>query len=342
MGLDRPKTSPRFVVGKRPTTGGAGSRSVAAALASVGFLYLGFVVACVVSRAGVQIHPGWTAKAIHGVFTVDSVETTSVDAALRPGDRLRSVAGDAEAGFYGPSLALSRVPYGAVYPVQAQRGRTNFTVFLTLNPSRRTEWREILPNLFLAFVVCTAAVYIAALRWSNISAKLAAVSFMATGLAMASVVLIHYPGWGRLTSASAIGLISLHRPWELPLIYDFCSRFPQPTEETSVGLWLRRILYGCAGLLWIPFNAPVLGHIFGAPPWPAFVALVPFRPDGVYGSTIIAGFESITALLCCLVLSRNYLHIRTPGLRRRMRWAVLAVASSVSTFFLFGTAETDL
>jgi len=335
MGLDRSKTTVRFVVGRRPTAGAGGSRTVASVLACVGLFYLGFVVACVVSRGGVPIHPGWTAKAVDGVYTVVSVEQTSVDAGLRPRDRLRSVAGDAEAGFYGPALALSRVPYGAVYPVEVQRGATNLTVFLTLNHSRRREWRETLPNLLLAFVICAAAVYIAVLRWSNISAKLAAVSFTVTGIAMASVVLINYPGWGRLASASAIGLISLHRPWELPLSYDFYSRFAQPAEETSAGRWLRRILYGCAGLLWIPFNVPVLAHIFDAPTWPALVALVPFRPDGQYGSTIIAGFESITALLCCLVLGRNYLHVRAPGLRLRMRWAALAIASSVSTFFLF-------
>ena len=313
MELDRSKTSTRFVVGKRPTAWGAGSRSAGAALASVGILYLGFVVACVVSRSGVQIHPGWTAKAIDGVYTVDSVEDTAAASALRPGDRLRSVAGDAEAGLYGPALALSRVPYGAVYPVQVQRGGTNLTVFLTLNPSQRPDWQQALPNLLLAFVICTTAVYIAVLRWSNISAKLAAISFMVTGLAMASVVLIGYPGWGRLASASAIGLISLHRPWELPLSYDLCSRFPQSAEETSLGRWLRRILYGFAALLWIPFNVPVLWHIFGFTPWSAFAALVPFRPDGQYGSTIIASFESITALLRCLVLGRNYLRASHPG-----------------------------
>lgn len=335
MGLDRPETGTNFVVGRRPAAGGANSRSAAAALACIGLLYLGFAIACIIGRAGVPVHPGWTANAIGGVYTVDSVEETSNDAALRPGDRLLSVAGDAEAGFYGPALALSRVPYGAAYPVQGLRGRTNFTVFLSINSSRKSKWRETIPNLLLAFVLCTAAVFIAALRWSNISAKIAAACFMTNGLAIASVVLIDYPGWGRLTSALAIGLTSLHRPWELALTYDFCSRFPFSVEETGVVRWSRRILYGCAALLWIPFNAPVLPHIFGAMPWSALVALVPFRPDGQYGGTIIAGFESVTAVLCCLVLGRNYLHIRTPGLRRRMRWAVLAVASSVSTFLLF-------
>ena len=69
----------------------------------------------------------------------------------------------------------------------------------------------------------------------------------------------------------------------------------------------------------------------------AFVALVLFRPHGQYGSSIIAGFESATAVLSCLVLGRNYRRVSTPDSRRRIRWAVLAVASSVTTFFLFAS-----
>jgi serine/threonine protein kinase len=254
---------------------------------------------------------------------------------LRPGDQLLSVAGDGDAGFYGPALALARVPYGALFPLQAQRGNTRFTVFLPISHSQRSEWRDYLPNLFLAFLVCAAAVYIAALRWSNLSARIAAIAFITNGLAMAATVLVDYPGWGRLTSAIAMGLISFHRPLELPLIYDFCSRFPRSVEEASFARLLRQSLYVLAALLWIPFNVPVLAHIAGASPTHALAALMPFRPDGQYGSAISAGFESTTALFSCLVLIRNYLRIRTPDSRLRMRWAGLAIASSLSTFLLF-------
>jgi serine/threonine protein kinase len=187
----------------------------------------------------------------------------------------------------------------------------------------------------VSLVVCSAAVYIAALRWSNLSARLAAIAFMTGGLSIAAVVLIEYPGLGRRTSALAIGLISFHRPWELPLMYDFCSRFPRPIEETRLATWLRLVLYTCAALMWIPFNVPVWAQVGGISPLPALGHLIPFRPDGQYGSTIIAGFESIAALLSCLVLVRNYRRIRNPGARLRMRWAGLSIASTIFTFLLF-------
>jgi hypothetical protein len=339
MGLDGAGTSTRYVVGKRPSTGGRGGRFVALAFGVLGLAYLGFVVACIVSRAGVAIGPGWTAKTIHGIYSVDTVDDASAASLLHPGDQLLSVAGDAEAGLYGPALALSRVPYGSSYAVQAKRNGKVFDVSLSMSGSGQSEWRETLPNLLLSFVLCGAAVLMAALRWSNISARIAALSFMVNGLAIASILLIDYPGWGRLASAAAIGLISLHRPWELALTYDFCSRFPISMEETNLARWTRRLFYALAALLWVPFNVPVLAHIVHAHPWPAYSALMPFGPDGEYGSTIVATFSAAVALLGCFALGRNYFKLRTAGLRLRMRWAILSILSSVGTFFVFASLE---
>jgi tRNA A-37 threonylcarbamoyl transferase component Bud32 len=335
MGLDRTQTGTRYVVGTRPDASRAGSRAAAIVFGAAGILYVGFVLACVVSRAGVPMTPGWTAKAVRGVYTVTAANQAVRNAGLQPGDRLRSVAGEPAAGVFGPALALSRLPYGASYSVEAERGGAVRTIFLSMNPSARPDWGEFSPNLFVAILLFATSVYIAALRWRNLTARLAAISFMITGLAITSVVLIEFPGWGRLSSALAIVLLSLHRPWELPLAYDFCSRFPRSVEEAPAARWLRRALYFWAALLWIPFTLPVLAHVLGAPPLSVFAALVSFRPDGEFGAPIVAGFESITAALSCIVLVRNYARLRSPDSRRRILWAGLAIASSVGTFLLF-------
>ncbi len=336
MGLDRTQTGTRFVVGARPDSSRAGSRTAAFAIGATGLLYIGFVLACVIGRAGVPMTPGWSAREKGGVYTVQTVKEPARNAGLQPGDRLRSVAGDTAAGVFGPALALSRVPNGESYPVEVERDGAIVSLSLPMNPPGRPDWGEFLPNLLVAVLLTAVSAYIAALRWRNRTARLAAISFMTTGgIGIASVALIGFPGWGGLSSALAAAVVSLYRPWELPLTYDFCSRFPRSVEESAAARWFRRALYVWAALLWIPFNVPVLAHVLGAPPIRALAALVSFRPDGEFGAPIISGFESITAALSCVVLVRNYARFRTPDSRRRIRWAGLTIASSVGTFLLF-------
>ncbi len=280
--------------------------------------------------------PGWTAREEGGVYRVETVKQPARNAGLQPDDRLLSVAGDAAAGIFGPALALSRVPYGESYPVEVERGGAVVRLSLPMNPPARPDWGGFFPNLVVAILLIALSVYVAALRWRNLTARLGALMYMTGGgIGMTAVILIGFPGWGGLSSALATAFLSLYRPWELPLAYDFCSRFPRSVEEAPAAHRLRRALYVWAGLLWIPFNVPVFAHVLGIPPMGAIVALVPFRPDGEFGAPMIAAFESITAALSCLVLFRNYARLRTPDSRRRIRWAGLAIGSSVGTFLLF-------
>jgi hypothetical protein len=337
--LDREQPGPRFVVGTRPEVGRSGSSAAAVAYAAIGTLYFGFVVFCIVSRGGTPLAAGWTAKVVDGAYTVVDVAPAGPSTDLKPGDRILSVGDDRYAEFFGPALALSRVPYGGFYVLHVMRGNIPRTVRLAMEPAGKPTSNEYLPNLIVAFLLYVAAAYIAALRWRDLTARLAAMSFLFAVFSLLSVTISEFPGWSRPTSALALVLAGLYRPWDLPLTYHFCSRFPRPSGETAAGNVLRWTLYIVAGMLWIPLNVPVLAHVLGAAPLPVFRALLPFGPDGRPGGLIIAGFESISGVLTCLVLVRNYWRLRDPDSRRKIRWAGLAFGTSVGAFVTFAVLK---
>jgi eukaryotic-like serine/threonine-protein kinase len=276
---------------------------------------------------------------VGGAYTIVEVDPAGPSTDLQPGDRIVSAADDPYAGSFGPALALSRVPYGGFYVLHLLRGNVPRTVILPMMPAGSPTLNEYLPSLIVAFLLFMAAAYIAALRWGDLTARLAAISFLFAVFAMLSVTLSQFPGWNRPTSAFAIVLAGLYRPWELPLTYHFCSRFPQPLRETAAGNGLRWALYAVAALLWIPLNVPVLAHVLGATPGPVFRALLPFGLDGQPGALMIAAFESIAGVLTCLVLVRNYRRLGDPDSRRKIRWAGLAFGTSVGAFVTFAVLK---
>ena len=128
MGLDGTQTGTRFVVGERPDTGGrVAAPWLLLLLPQDSFTWALSTLTWSNGRDYQSARAGQRKPSAVSIPSA-SVEPAEASAGLRLGDRLRSVAGDADAGFYGPALALSRVPYGASYQVQVERGRASLTI----------------------------------------------------------------------------------------------------------------------------------------------------------------------------------------------------------------------
>ncbi|HTS62165.1 MAG TPA: protein kinase [Candidatus Acidoferrales bacterium] len=306
--------------------------------ALAGLLLLGFAAAGVLGRGGVRLQPGWSAKGVHGSYVVS--EVSKAGSALETGDRLLSVAGDDDAGTYGPSLALACVPPGSNYEVTVQRGGQVLRVSMQM-PAGAPEWTACVPSLTVAVLLYVLAAWIAALKWESATGRLAAANFSVQSLLALAAALVLYPGWNRASAGLAFILISIWRPWPLAVGFDFLSRFPRPLSQPAVFRAARWVFYAAAALLWFPLNLHVLLHVLGVRPNVLTRALVPFQVDAEPGALIMVSLEIAAGILGCAVLVRNYLRLPDSDSRRRIRWAGLSFAS-VSVVFVFFTVTKTI
>lgn len=289
-------------------------------------------------RGGVASRPGWIATFEGGSYVVSDVDAASAPG-LRAGDRIRAIAGDRQAWVYGPALALARTPAGAAYSVEVIRASTPVTVTLRM-PDRKGSWRGYIGNLIVCALLYALGSWIGAVKFRDVTGRLAALNFILTVFTFFSVILAQFPGWNGPTSAAALALANLARPFNLAVGYHFFSRFPQPVPESRRGIALRWALYSAATFLWIPLNVPTLAQVFGVAPGAPLAFLAAFRPDGRPGGLLIPLYETLTAVLMVLVLARNYRRLRDPDSRRRIRWAGLGFAATLAVFLLFAALKT--
>jgi hypothetical protein len=327
----------QYVVGRPPETPRSRSLGIGFVFAGFGVLAFGFILASILFRGGIGVRPGWNANFIGGSYRLTDVDAAAAAAGLRAGDRIQSVAGDKQAGFYGPGLALSHVPAGSSYSVTVLRAGSIETVSLRL---RNFEgWSALLPNLIVCALLYALGSWIGSVKFSDVTGRLAALTFLLTVFTFFSVILAQFPGWNKPTSALAEAIASVARPLNLAVGYHFFSRFPHPLPESHAGIALRRALYAMAVLFWVPLNIPALAQAIGVTPGPVLAILAAFSPDGRSGGLLIPIYETMAAVLMGLVLARNYRRLRDPDSRRRIRWAGLGFGATLGIFFVFAALK---
>lgn len=331
--LDREQAGARYFAGTPPERQRSRSLGVALAVAGFGVLSFGFIVASIQFRGGIAVVPGWSATFIGGSYRITDVDPSGA-AGLRPGDQIQTIAGDKQAGFYGPALALSRVPASSPYSITVLRAGRIQTFSLRLR-SLEGSWKALVPNLIVCALLYTLGFWIGAVKFRDVTGRLAALTFLLTVLTFLSVILEWFPGWNRLTSTLALAVANVARPLNLAVAYHFFSRFPQPLPESAAGIALRRTLYAFAVLLWLPLNIPALAHIVGVAPGPVLALIAAFRPDGRPGGLLIPAYETLATVLMGLVLARNYCRLGDPDSRRRLRWAGLGFGATLGVFLVF-------
>ena len=322
------------MTGVRPQSRSSHSLGAAIAFAAAGIISFGFLISSIVFRSGTSMRPGWTGVFSGGAYRVTETDAASSSAGLREGDRILSVDGDLRAGFYGPALALSRVPAGGNYPVVVVRGGTVSTLRLRMGGSE-DDWEAAVPDLTVSALLYALGLWIGSVKFRDATGRLAALTFLLTVFTFFPVILAQFPGWSAATSALAVAFANFARPLNLAVGYHFYSRFPQPVPESARGIALRRLLYGAAVLLWLPMNATALAQFAGIAPGPLLRIMAEFRPDGRPGGLLIPLYETLATTLMCVVLGRNYHRLRDPDSRRRIRWAGLAFGATLGGYFLF-------
>jgi hypothetical protein len=304
------------------------------AMAGFGTLSFGFVVASILMRGGIAMVAGWSATFVAGSYHVTDVDPPSSEAGLHRGDQIQAVAGDDQAGLYGPVLALSRLPPNIPYSVTVLRAGRIETVSLRLRRSEGS-WKALIPNLLVCALLYALGFWIGCVKFQDVTGRLATLTFLLTVFTFLSVILLKFPGWNGPTSALALAIANFARPLNLPVAFHFFSRFPQPLPESAVRIALRRTLYLFAVLLWLPLNITALAQVIGVPQGPALALLAAFRPDGRPGGLLIPTYETLATVAMGLVLARNYSYLRDSDSRRRLRWAGLAFGATLGVFLMF-------
>ncbi len=332
--LDGEQTGTRYFVGTPPEHRRSRRPGAVIAVAGIGVLAFGFVAASILFRGGQAVLPGWSAVFAGGNYRVADVERGAAAAGLRPGDEIQAIAGDQQAWFYGPALALSRVPAGGSYSVTVLRTGRIEKISLGL-PGIPGSWKPLVPNLIVCALLYALAFWIGSVKFRDITGRLATLTFLLTVLTFFSVILARFPGWNGPTSALALAIANIARPLNLAVAYHFFSRFPQPLPDSVRGIALRRALYAFAALLWLPLNIPAMAHVVGVTPGPMLALLAAFRPDGHPGGLLIPAYETLATVLMGLVLARNYGRLGDPDSRRRLRWAGLGFGATLGVFLVF-------
>jgi hypothetical protein len=330
--MDRAYTDTRFSLADSVKECGTGHYLTVIAFVGAGILLFGFVLASITARSGRKIDPGWSAKPAGRDYMINEIKPGGQAGGLLPGDRILSVAGDREAGIYGPALALSRVPAGSLYLIEVMREGARITVALPMGAGDPSDWHEFLPLLIVALLEYSIGAWIGIVRLDSATARLGVATFLLSSFAELAPVFGAFAGWSRATSSLTAVLAVFWRPWHLALGYHFLSVFPHPVREQAPAHWARRLVYMIAGLLWVPINAPVLAHMLGFPAIPLLAGLLPLQPVGQPGGWIMAGFESVAGGAMCFFLIRNYLRLPDPDSRRRIRWAAAGFGSALLVF----------
>jgi hypothetical protein len=189
-------------------------------IGALGILSFGFLLAIMALRGGVAVLPGWSASFIEGGYQVTEIGPEPAAAGLRIGDRILTVAGDPQAGFYGPAAAIARVPAGSGYRVSVLRAGRVETVPLVLR-SQEGSWKNLVSNLIVCTLLYGLGAWIGSVKFRDVTGRLATLTFLLTVFTFFSVILAEFPGWNGPTAALALALGNIARPLNLAVGYHF-------------------------------------------------------------------------------------------------------------------------
>lgn len=306
-----------------------------AAILALAALTLGLSAAAIVMRHAAATDAGWWCYLRHDACVVSSVDPEGAAAALLvPGDEVLAVNGRMSP-WVGPARMLRMVPAGQAYTLVVRRaGRTlPLTLAMGTHGLGAFAW-ELDATVLISLLLFSLGLWIRMSGPTDLTARLASLTFLIAGLCMAKSALIWFGGWSFASAGLGISLALLPRPLQDAVGWDFLSRFPHPVHEGAAARVFRRGFYALAALLWLASNAPVFAELGGVPGFAGLSAIVAFSAAGRFGSTASSVFDLVTCVAVCIVLVRNYRLLVDRDSRRRIRWAAASFGLTAICIFL--------
>ena len=282
---------------------------------------------------------GWQPERRHGQWIVRAVDPRSVAAdKLQPGDVILAINDDARIARIDSSYVWSASLNQDTYTLAIQRGPEQRR--LELQMEKRHDYRNlggVFSNLAASLGFYVVGLLLGLLKPEERVTRFASLTMLAWSTYTLNVsleqMLESFTSWER-AFVLCLGLIN---PVQFALSYHFYYRFP--ARATRGRLWssLQYLFYCWAGLLFIRHVWHVAGRL---------------QPDAVgflldHARTLSFGGPNaalqITSVLAMwAVIVRNYVLVREPDQRRRIKWIVYGSMAGILPSLLFNVFKLVL
>ena len=288
-------------------------------------LVLGVCAACVATLArheGRYPTFGWSAAQRGGAWVVAGVDSAGPAAGLvRVSDRLVSFDGDTLIGQFGPGWFGLTQRIGGTYTLGIERDGRDVTQRLAMGATESWLGTRLI-FLVVSFVWCAVGLFIGWSRPDQATARLAFAAAVATGLVYFQVGVYPFPFPG--------GIL---QPLHMVLGYHFFYRFPEGVRRGRFSRALLWLFYGW-GLATFGIDQSLKWTFFIHGPG-ATAAWESHHAALLTLSAIAANSMVAPLAIAPVVLMATAYRRADAGMRRRIRWVVIASATSLSPLVLW-------
>jgi hypothetical protein len=281
------------------------------------YLFAGVMV----SRYGtVTRDSGWKPERREGQWYVAEVDPRGPAAGtLQTGDLILAVNDDPRIGRIDSPDVWWVIARQDAYTVEVKRGSEQR--HLELQPERRQNYRNlggILSNLAASLGFYLVGLMLGLLKPEDRVTRRASLTLLAWSSFTLFISLQQMAALFTFWERVALTSINLISPLQFALSYHFYYRFPASAPRARLWTSLQYLLYLWAGLLyvrrvWVDLSVlptdSAIGFLFDHPLLLGFQAASP-------------ALELTSVLAMCAVILRNYLLVKEPDQRRRIKWMI--------------------
>lgn len=330
------------------TQDGVKPRSTLLRLTVIGVAFIGalnLLLGWMALKYGWTDRGGIAAEYRVGAPVVRSINPDSPNAGkLQRGDLILEINGERRFVRTHHHVVMRRIGDDAPVKLIVQRNGAEHVVDISLAPfphSNSQRWRYFIFG-FLRVIACLGvALLIALLRRYDAFSRLCVASYLA--FAMFNLWIVWSQLRYRLTGLEEsveliVMLLSAGLPF-IPLAYHVILIFPPGASPpaTRFWLWLRNLLYALTLILFLPHCLYILS------PYLAWVAEVVFEHEYLIVNLLYAGelnwYYPFGMLCFCAVLIRNFLLVRDPAGRRRVKIVFYGTLAAVLPVALLALSE---
>src|SRR5450759_1671241 len=237
------------------------------------FFWFALVVGMLVASAfvfaafcgGVSSTVGWDASPRGHAWFITTVDPHGPAAGkLAPGDQVLTIDGSTRATEFGRAADLAAVGAGNTYRIEVRRNGAIRAYSLQIALARLRPRAVV--SLLVSILLFAVGLWIGLMKPDQPTTQAGFGAFMLGTLLFLSDSMSAFAVSLNRTALFTVILIARRwRPFELPLGYDFASRFPSSVPESGIWRLLRISLYAAAIGFWIPTNLPLLADALYLP-----------------------------------------------------------------------------
>ena len=282
---------------------------------------------------------GWQPERRHGQWIVRAVDPQSVaDRKLQPGDVILALNNDVRIAGVDSSYVWSMARQEDTYTLAVQRGPEQRRVELQMEVTH--DYRNlggILSNLAASLGFYMVGLLLGLFKPEERVTRFASLTLLAwsnyTLCISLEQMMESFTSWER----AFVICLNLITPIQFALSYHFYYRFPETAPRGRLWSSLQYLFYCWAGLLYIRRMWSVVGRLQPDP--------VGFLVD--YARTLrfggpFAALELASVLAMWAVIVRNYVLVREPDQRRRIKWIVYGSMAGILPSLLFNVFKLIL